>query len=394
MRKHVHDGDDDGSLMLALLAAIVVGGIVIALFGTSMASQERVRDNRSYQHVVNGADVGLQQGLAAITELDPSDTSTTELSSQDATNTSVGNVDFEWEATRTAPYAWEVRASGHLNDVTRTVEATVERSSIFFTAAFADREIVFRGSNSATSYVPGNADNGNGAVGSNGTISMIGNGEADIYMLMGEGADCDGCDADKVSGHPDPFDLDKVADEIRDDKQEACVDGYEPFDTNGTNFELVPGETYCLSSFHVRQHETLDIADASAAEPVTIYMEPGATLNIEHHASVNCNGANWNSCSATEAPEAESLQIYTLGTDVAIANQAEIVAAIAAPEADCSSANSNAQADIYGSLLCNDLSNQGGWSFHFDERLADLSTGDFEITQWREEHSGTTSIGN
>ena len=385
-------GNDDGSFMLTLLAAIVVGGLVIALFATSMASQQRVQHNRSYQHVINGADVGLQQGMAAVTELDPSDNSTSELSSNDFANTGVGNIDFEWEATRTGPYAWEVRSTGHLDGVSRTVEGTVARSSIFFTAAFADHKILFRGNNSATSYVPGQDDNGNGAIGSNGQITMTGNAGADLYMLMGPGADCDGCEQDKVGGHPDPFDLSEVADDIRDQKQAACAGGYQPFDTNATHSELVPGETYCFDSFHVRMHDTVNFEGASAEEPVTIYMEPGATFNIEGHASVNCNGASWNSCAANEAPEAASLQIYTVGDSVAIGNHASIVAAIAAPEADCGAANSNAQANIYGSMLCNDLANQGGWSFHFDERLMDVATGTFEVTNWREEHAGTTSI--
>lgn len=383
---------EDGSLMIALLAAIVVGGLVIALFGTSMASQKRVQDNRAYQHAINGADAGLQQGMAKITELDPSDLTTSYLSSDSMDDTSLDGIDFEWEAHRQSPYSWAVRASGHLDGVSRTVEATVERESIFFTAAFADREILFRGANSASSYNANDPDSGWGAVGSNGMITMKGNAHADLYMLMGPGADCEGCEPEKLDGHPEPFDLEQIANQIREDKQAACGGSYEPFDTGGAHVELQPGETYCFDKFVVRQHDTVEIPNASADEPITIYMEPGADFTIEHHASVNCNGSTWSSCSSSQAPEAASLQIYTVGTNVSIANHAEIVAAIAAPEADCSAANSNAQADIYGSLLCNDLANQGGWSFFYDERLMDVGTGSFTVTNWREEHAGTTSI--
>ena len=43
-------------------------------------------------------------------------------------------------------------------------------------------------------------------------------------------------------------------------------------------------------------------------------------------------------------------------------------------------------------MICDDLSNQGGWDFHFDDHLLNLANGLWDIAAWREEVGGTTSF--
>jgi hypothetical protein len=112
-------------------------------------------------------------------------------------------------------------------------------------------------------------------------------------------------------------------------------------------------------------------------------------LSISNQASVNCPVGG---CSMANKPDARSLQIYSTGQAVRIGNQSEFVGAIAAPYASCTGNPSVAQADIYGALICNDLSNQGGWDFYFDDRLLNLGNGQYDVVEWREEAPSTTSF--
>lgn len=87
-------------------------------------------------------------------------------------------------------------------------------------------------------------------------------------------------------------------------------------------------------------------------------------------------------------PEAAGLIIFVLNGDVALRNQSQFAGVMYAPRALCRGSGqgggSNAQADIYGSVICDTITNAGGWRFHFDEALTDLLSGEFIRTDWRE----------
>jgi Tfp pilus assembly protein PilX len=53
----------DGSIPLVLTVAILVGGVVAAMFATIIGTQRVVRFDRSHSEAITSADAGLQQAV-------------------------------------------------------------------------------------------------------------------------------------------------------------------------------------------------------------------------------------------------------------------------------------------------------------------------------------------
>ena len=385
-------GREDGSLVVALLASIVIGGLVITLVATTTTGQSKVRNNRDFQLAINGAEAGVNQALTVISQL-PYASETVQLSSADLpadATTTVGDVDFEWVANKDTIISWRIQAVGSRNGVDRHVEALAMRDPIFFMAAFADIGFGMKGGNEVRSYsaTKGLVDTGLGAVGSNGEVKSIGAGSshADLIMLMGPGASCDGnvCTDTPIVGFNDAFDLEAIATDIKDAMDDVCDSA--TMASYDANYPLVGGQTYCFTNVTIPS-AGLPLQDNTSDAPVVILMT--GEFQTGNGSSINCPALG---CDVTNYPDARTLQIYSLGPKIALGNQTEIVGAIAAPYASCVGNPSAAQADIYGALICNDLSNQGGWNFYFDDRLLNLGSGEYDIIEWREEPGGTTSF--
>jgi hypothetical protein len=45
---------------------------------------------------------------------------------------------------------------------------------------------------------------------------------------------------------------------------------------------------------------------------------------------------------------------------------------------------SNAASDFYGSMICKVIDNVGGWTFHYDTRLASIGDGAYRVSQYTE----------
>lgn len=372
--------DDGGSMLFALLGVIMVAGLAVALFTISLNLQRQTRSDRDFQTAITGGDAGVYQALTQISFLPDATTSSL------ADTSTIGDTTYSWTADRVGA-TWQVRARAETGGRTRYVEAEVSRSSRFIIGAFADVAFTMRGSNGADSYNSrtGTIDTGNGSVGSNGALTMNGNAFADRIFLYGDNATCDGngCSSGELTGSDQPFDIDALTADIEAEMDAACVGGYEGY-VASTYGDLVGGTTYCFSSMFVDSDVVLQ--GASLDDPVTIYLS--GDFDMSNHTHLNCLAC----VDETSVPLATALQIYGTGTSFRIGNQSEMAAAVAMPNASCQGSPSNAQADIYGAMICDDLSNQGGWRFHFDESLLDLGNGQWDVTAWREEVGGTTSF--
>lgn len=391
MTRRVHA--QDGSLPFAMLGILVVTAIVVGLVTRTVFTLKQTTDDREFQSAVLGADAGVQQALTQISVL--TDNTTAALND----NGEVGDVAFEWEARRSGS-TWQIESWGTDGDAIRKVEAQVERPTVFTMAAFADVKFIMSGNNGASSYNSATGDvgdgdgTGNGSVGTNGSITLRGSAFADRVDLFGPDATCDGngCSrGDGMVGHDDPFDLDALADAIADEAEAACGGVYTGWQASRDD-PLRGGTTYCLSE--VNFDTDTDLIDASIDNPVVIYLD--GELSASNHTNVNCSG-----CDRLNGtlPDASALQIYSNGESVRIGVQAAFAAALLAPAATCQGNPAGAQADIYGSMICDIIGranggsgNQGGWRFHFDDHLMNLANGKWDITGWREEPGDTTSF--
>lgn len=371
-----------GSLPIALTVSFLVLTLTTSLFLTVLLSQRTAQFDTDFVRALHAAETGLERALeSARGDLEALATDPIgEVRVGSGENSSDG---FEWELTKVAPEAWEAVATGQAGEVSRTVTATVSRDNLFNTAAFSNRQLRLQGANLITSYNSdtGEVDTGRGPVGSNTEMQLVGNaGSDEIYLY--DGAECVGnnCDDAVVYGYSEPKQLDTSF--ILADMQTQCggTSGFSPL-TLGDGASI-PGGVQCVSNLAVPDSGA-EIS-VEAGEEAIIYVTD--TIDIDNHVRLNCPAGECDEGPQDGGPDPVRLQVYSVGQQVSIGNNTELAWLLYAPKAACSGAN--AQADIYGSIICNDLTGVGGFRAHWDEATADntdIRTSSFVTSDWREE---------
>ncbi|HVM13825.1 MAG TPA: hypothetical protein VM287_05805 [Egibacteraceae bacterium] len=194
-------GDERGSIPLALLAILVISGLVGVMMATTVSAQRQARHGRDFTTVLYAADAAVEQ---AHFRLSASSAGAARMPVTGSTLTGVQAScpllgvspcmgpppqwdvqmgTYEWYAERVGyTRTWEVIAVGERNGVQRELRVLVEEGRRFFASAFGDSFANFGNNNVANSYDsgrpprpprwegPGRA----GWVGSNGTVETGG----------------------------------------------------------------------------------------------------------------------------------------------------------------------------------------------------------------------------
>jgi hypothetical protein len=410
--------DESASLPLVMLAAIVLGGVVISLAGYVAVGQRTARSDRDSNQAIQVADAGIQAAFSTLATTDPDDASLPNVGDSITIPGSVEEGTWTYTAERVARMRYLVRSEGTFRDRTRAIEATIGPMSLFSLAAFADLRLEFSGGNGADSYNVSVGNTGNGSVGSNNEIVLKGNTAVD-WVLRYSGATAPQITNGVVITR-DPA-IDSVDEPIYlpNEGAAAYAEGgvcYEkvPIAYVG-QFPLVKGKTYCFTTveFPAGDHRlvgsspndpTIAPTEVDATEPTRIYVAPGGNLELQGQGNNPCTGAACVNMApegealptstqlgdGTAKPRAIDLEIYLASGQVLANNHSNIAAGIYAPASNCS--GPNAQGNVYGSIVCRTIDAKGGWKFHYDDRFTDVTTEDFAISGWREEFEGTTSF--
>ena len=376
--------DQQGSLPLVLLVSIVVGGIIIALFTEVVTGQQSATRDRDVNASIQVADAGLQSAFSQLSSVDPDDEDLPDVGDDMTVEGTVDEGEFTYTARRISHERWQVRSEGTYRGSSRALEAVIGARQIFPLAAFGDVKIEMRGANSVDSYDGVSWGTGRGSVGSNGEVVLRGNAETDWVVRYGDATyNGGGTVHEGIETVTEPAHLTNLA-------EEAYAEGGDCFgvDAQAYNgeFDLVRGTTYCFSSVSFPEGENTLAGDPEDG-PVIIYIAPSGNLNLEGQGEANPSKTN---IEPTDHPDSSALQIYLASGEVHANNHSQIAAGIFAPTSNCS--GPNAQGVIYGSLVCRTIDNKGGWSFHYDERLADITEDVFDMSSWREELMGTSSF--
>lgn len=363
---------DEGSMMLFFLVLIVISAMSAVTLATVMSSQTSSRHSTNYQEDLPQADVGVQRALFA---LNNGAVATLPSQANPATLTGASS-SGSWYVTHPSTLEYDVVSTSRQGSVTRTVTAKVLDQPRFPLAAFADASITFRGGNSADSYDHRNqsSDTGDGDTGSNGSITFNGNATADGVVLYdwltnSSGTRCSGTPCAGLVTVDPKLDISSAsATAFISSGIAACGGTLTDWVASANGGVLTPG-THCYKSMSFDVATTNQGTDAN---PTIIYVT--GNVSVDNHLNVNIPAS-------PTLPNAQALQIYTLGDSIAIGNHSAIGAAIWAPHADCGGNPSNAQADVWGALVCSSISNQGGWGFHYDDAL-----GSFGMGQWYVKH--------
>jgi len=398
-----------GSIPMVLLASIVIGGLVVVLVAAVIVNQRTARFDRSFTTVLQASDRHVQEAAHHIIrgDWDPDRTApvgTIQPPSYDPTCTADNDGDVCWSATKTSPLVWEVEATvaarTNAEEVaTRTVSVDVVDLPRFFLAAFADTQIRLTGGNGASSYGSGAWFTGNGIVGSNEDIKLNGASTGvdgvhlynwDNYNDPGRcthsgGNDCDDVLADPPNppsarfGPPLQVGGTRLETEFIDEAIADCeaVTSPLPSYTSSANGSTLDEATFprCVENL------TFDSDVTVLNGPIEVYVK--GQFSVTNDRSINCPVGG---CAVGSGdPDSTQLRIFSAGGDVAIGNHSKVVAGIYAPKSDCAGNPSNAQGEIYGSMICGTIDNNGGWQFNYDDDLQGVGSGVWEMDNYREE---------
>ena len=389
--------DERGSMVIALLAVIVTSGLMLSVTASAIAGHRGVNFDRDHVRVVQGADAGVEEVIYKLGHPDPAQKLVPPAVVTEANAIQAGDARYWYEVEALPGFTtqWIIKSHAKIgpNDVTRNVSAIVAQPQPFQLAAFADSHLVLRGGNSANSYSAAAWSTGEGNIGSNGTITLNGSVTADDAELHDYDASpvptrctsngnavCAGFDA--VGPETDVTSAEALGfiDDVVATTTPYCPATKLPF--TGTTLEA-RDEPYCFTTMTISADFTVTGDPTKKALVYLTNPGTGSSFAVSNKAKVNCA-----LCTGTAGPrpDASRLQIFTKSVGpIRIGNHSHVAASIFAPRATCGGNPSNAGANFYGSMVCAIITNQGAWSFHYDDRLSDVGVGGWTVRRWAEE---------
>lgn len=441
--------DDRGSIPAALLAAIVVAGLVTVLTTRTVAGERSVRFDESFNDAFHVAEVGTQQ---AVFQMNAGLTAGMAIgATTPPTTTTVDGADVTWEITRTKPNEYEVVSSGEVNGVARTLKQVITEEPVFFPGAFGDRLIGFNGTstrvdsyNSAcTTASTGTCGwgsdalygTGNGSIGTNGDFDFSGNPEirpsgaflydwadnpgAGMSATAPFGDRCNGasrCTPTYVSTIDEKLDFSSDAQmQFIQNALAGCTAAQQkgawtiknltiaPFN-GGSPVGMDPTEGgfrnyYCADSLNITGDLTLH-SSATRDKPVVIFVRDYVSISGPQ-VKVNCGNCNKNINSPGEhkaqepskyiRPVAPALMIFVASQNPgggAGGNDVFYKSGTlfgGVMYAPRAACGGNGNATIYGAIICGNMDNVGGWAFHYDDSLSGFGSGIFNVSVVSEE---------
>jgi hypothetical protein len=409
--------DERGSLPMALLAAIILTGLMVVVMGTVITGQRQTRFDQRFEQALQIAEVGLDR----MRFLAESKTISGEYTLED---TEVDGGYYYGRAVQGADGQWYLEATGVAADGTsRTVTMGSLGQSLFSVAAFGRIALEFKGGNMADAYRSGTWEHGQfnknptgslicnnggggaypdptkasganvkmcypdglGAVATNGGLHLHGNtinnvGRAEVHYAS-ERIDnpMDGatgrCVQSQTACREDNVDSGKL---VYFRPPIELPDPPVPFDPTGTfpdgdDEDYGYSENRLTSGPHVFTNVTLNsdtVIEGTPDNPTIIYYY--GTLHVPNHEVVNFEMGPHGKLIPKPAP---SLLIFAVGPgpSLDLGTHVHIAAGIYAPNA--ASTLGGSAGNVYGSLIVNHVDTRGGWGFHFDRALEMVNIG-------------------
>jgi len=436
-----------GSVPLALLVAIIVAGLVVVVMARTLAETRATGFDRDFHFALHGAEAGVNEALfelnndilpeeggTGVGEVDGVAYEWTATPGSDGGWTlrstgSLGDVEREVEVTL---------ESRSLFDAAAFAEVEIGFAGANGADSYNSQTGEPTDCNWTSDHTKNNGNNpesicstGRGSIGSNGRIDLSGgNAYADAVLVYDwennpdqpgsprctSGGSEDFCDEPYRRNIGQSLDYGDEQERV-EDLTEGCPESsatwqasdYASGGGNHAHAVLEKGHltehpdedgAYCVNDLTF-DRDTVLHGDITVEDPLRIYVRGSVTIGRQGPSvdvnCVTCGGDGAGSLGAyapthESMPEARRLQIYAVGAGqdddvVKVHNQTRFGGAIFAPNGSCGrpGQGSNAQSQIYGSLLCLDLRNVGGWKFHYDEDLVNVDGGgSYEVARWNE----------
>lgn len=405
MKRSLHT--EDGSLPMAMIAVIIVAGLVTTVLASVVSGHTQTRFDDNYETALQVSEDGLDRAKVMVTSRAQTDSFCLDSSGTVTVGACTAPVPaggYQVEAVKDTFEDWQLMASGESAGIERSIAVVLDAETVFSLAAFGKFFADFNGGNGADSYMSGTWDystspasftedpapllcsgvicparkTGNGIIATNGRLKLKGEVAAntdgfEVHFAMesdkiggltprsGATGFCDGVPAtcnEWPSGKLSYF-RDEIALPLL--TPECDTTGTLPDFPNASTGNVLPAGPVCFDNVEL---DSDTLVDGTPTNPTRIYMR--GTLRVGNDQTVNFAG--------TKPRPALTLQIFSEDTgDVSLdfGNHAAFAGAIFAPNAGFAG---GAQGEFYGSLIAGSINNNGGWNFHYDEALSDAAS--------------------
>lgn len=423
---------EQGSIPYALLIAIVIGGVVVVLFGQVRSSQQTARHDRDFTQAIQVADAGAQAAFTTLAIDPPAPEQLRVCGTGDLSGPGVGSGgpcpsdalitadqgedwNYAWEARRGADGRWEVRSTGCFGGSCRIVELLAGDAGVFPVQLFAQcndevncSTVSGGGSTNFNVYDATGALSQPLAIGANHELPTINGNYGDTAVLecFGDAAECE----TKVPiRFPDlaawaftaPGSVTEADDAFGSPFLGVCAgETPQPFVVSqGQHVTIDRGTDLCVSQINVDRSASIRVV-GTGNDPVRIFVAPGAGTAIQAggagQSAGNLTLINVESSQLTEpltppVPVSTDLQIYVSGGAIDFGNNSlRIAATLYAPNSAC---DFTAQATMLGAAICDTVEAIGGFRFWYDVRASEIEGAPWSETGWSEQFPSTSAFG-
>ncbi len=428
--------DDRGSLPIAMLAVLVVAALVSVVLSSVVTGQRQTRFDESFEQALQIAEVGLERMVALVESREATDSFT--VCAAPPAGCPVDGGQYWGEAVKDSADDWTIEAQGRASDGTvRSLQAVVDVRSLFNLAAFGKFFSDFNGGNGADSYRSGSwnlsvyprtftqSDTGSNICmdGTSSPADPSRSSDSDVRMCTPTGNGVVATNGELflkggVIDDTDYVEIHHARDRISDPLPDAtgyckgvattCSTPYETeCDVRGAGAKklqycrdpiVLPSDPVTPPSaptgafdgagatlaagVHVFTNVTLytsTVVQGTPENPTIIYLTGKLAIPNREYVNFRTNAAG------NKVPRpSPSLLIFSSGSGPALdfGNHASFAGAVYAPSAGFTG---GAQGNVYGSMIAGSINNNGGWNFHYDEALAEVTVGaPLQASDWTE----------
>lgn len=356
--------DENGSMVLALMAVIVAGGLMTALVASTVASQRETAFDTNFNQAVHAAELGLHQALFLLDE-------DRVVSGTSRTTPPVNNKQATWVAVEEPLDSgnWLITSEGTDNGVTRRVQVRAERGRRFPAAIYTEVKLHLTGERIISSYSGATLNTGNGDLHSGGTLdpaATTNDGELDRTPL-------------KLAN---PENMRFITDTL-----DACA-ATGPLQVWRSSTAATPGllnlsgpGPHCFSELRF-DRDTVVVG--TPASPAVVYVRGLMTFSNKAVVKVAPGCADPATCAEAVPRTASAFQVYSAGTSVLFGKNHVLTGAYYAPAADCEGNLTMPNTIVYGALVCGTLKTNGNFELHYDDAISDIKKGAYNKVRWTE----------
>ena len=403
-----------GSLPLTLLAALILGGLVVAVGISVSTGTDSAQHDRDFNAAIHVADAGVQQAYSEVIE----HVAATEPAPGDPPIEGEGTIDgleYRWVAEYQGGMTWEVRSTGGRGGSQRTVVAELSSGDDHALGIYAEQRLRVNGmpSGGIAAYdEDGNEVDLDYLLGTSGIADPRGNCQEGFVLYDGaydeqENDAVFNCDPEPIPGGELDLDDDPAAEAFSEGG--ACIDengeeiddwasggggGGPPHGGGGPPHgggpsELERGESYCApNGVTVGNGQAISVT-GDDAEPARVYLKGDAPFVMSSGNTKTFNvpvpTADLTSLPPSDVPDASAVHVYmSAGGEFSIGPNSYFAGYLWNPRGTCVRSGTNTS---FGSLICDEFTENGQWNHWYDVRIDARESGALGVTAYREDPS-------